>query len=64
MRINAVVESLRYSEQRKFNDSSQYNTKQNNNNSKVSFSEILNQAIGSLYLPNNTRRVNKLGKKR
>jgi hypothetical protein len=58
MRINAVFEPLNYSQHRKFNDKSEHNTKQNNNNVKVSFSEVLNQAKGALYLQNNVRIVN------
>ncbi|MBL4931614.1 hypothetical protein [Clostridium paridis] len=64
MRINAIVGSAKYNEQRKFNDTSQYNTKQNSNNGKVSFSDMLNQAMGSLYLQNSVRKVGRSAKKR
>ncbi|MDD7795519.1 hypothetical protein [Clostridium sp. 'White wine YQ'] len=64
MRINAIVGAAKYNEQRKFNDTSQYNTKQNSNNGKVSFSDMLSQAMGSLYLQNNVRKVGKSAKKR
>jgi hypothetical protein len=59
MRINAVLEPLKYNEHRKFNDKSEHNTKQNNNNVNVSFKEILKQAKRDLYLQNNVSIVNK-----
>jgi hypothetical protein len=60
MRINAVVEPHKYKEHRKFNDTSEYNTKQSNSNTKVSFSEVLQQARRNLYSQNNVRLVNQL----
>lgn len=44
MRIKAIVEPFKYNEHKKFNDTSEYKTKQNDNNVKVSFYEILKQA--------------------
>lgn len=58
MRIKAIVEPFKYNEHKKFNDTSEYKTKQNDNNVKVSFYEILKQAKRELYLQNNARTAN------
>lgn len=58
MRIKAIVEPFKYNEHKKFNDTSEYKTKQNNNNVKVSFYEILKQAKRDLNLQNNVRTEN------
>ena len=41
MRINPIVEPMKYNKHRRFNDASVHNKKQNNNNNNVSFSEVL-----------------------
>jgi hypothetical protein len=47
MRINAIVEPMKYNEHGGFNDTSEHNKKQNNNNENVPFSEVLKQANGT-----------------
>lgn len=45
MRINAVVEPMKYNEHREFNDTTEHNEKSNKDNEDATFFEILKQTI-------------------
>jgi hypothetical protein len=47
MRINAIVEPMKYNEHGRFDDTSEHSKKQNNTNENVPFSEVLKQANGT-----------------
>ncbi len=60
MRINAIVEPMKYNEHREINEKNEHNGKQNSNTIQVPFSEVLKRVKGDLYLKSNVKRVNQL----
>jgi len=49
MRINAIVEPMKYNGQREYNNNSVYNlAKRNNNDEKESFSKIFDRVKGNI----------------